>query len=351
MRVERAYYNAPGLPAQWFLTREEACAGGAAIAEAYAQSVDQDPYYDSHIIGWGLDAQNNCFMDNKRSVWSGGPEGYWIHTYHLWGLFQEQTRQTNSPACYTVKQIDRRGALPNICKSPGKGNPIFPLTGNKREDVDLRIRTGGKSLVLVYDSADAAPMTAGAIRPPAVKPPGAGALWSSTLHRRVVVQLPGKGALVGRGDGRTVHFAGNGSSDTFIADADTNDRLTRVEGVFRYYDASAKTLETFDDKGKLTSIHWATGESVTLGYSASANSLAPAAGYLTHALDTSGRTVTFAYQLPAGADPATGALLSSITDAQGQMLVLGYDSSRNLASLAWADGRTRQFHYENSSFP
>ena len=249
-------------------------------------------------------------------------------------------------ACVAVVDKNRTGNPPKSC---GVGNPIYPLTGTKREVVDTGISAGGMRVSLVYDSTAAAPMAAGGARPMVAKPAVIGSLWSSSLHRRVLVQAAGKGALVARGDGRTVSFSGGGAG-VFTAEADTSDRLFSVTGGYRYIDAAALTQESYDSSGKLTAIHWAGGASLALSYSTGAMPAAPAAGYLVQAQGSDGRSINLAYQLPSGADPVTGGLLSSITDNQGQVTSLAYDSAGNLASLTWADGKIRSFHYESTSF-
>jgi YD repeat-containing protein len=251
-------------------------------------------------------------------------------------------------ACVPVKDIDRTSSPPNCSANPPKGNPIYPLLGTKREDLDTGVAIGKLRLRLVYDNAAAAPMSAGGIRPAVAKPPVLGALWSSTLHRKVLIQANGKGALVARGDGRTVLFNGNGAG-IYTGEADVSDHLLSITGGYRYVDVAAQTQETYDAAGKLTAIHWASAASLTLSYSTGATAVAPEAGYLLQAQDSYGRTVAFTYQLPSGADPTTGGLLASITDAQGQATTLAYDATANLTGITWADGKSRAFHYEDAA--
>ncbi|WP_431096855.1 hypothetical protein [Polaromonas aquatica] len=250
--------------------------------------------------------------------------------------------------CVWTKNKDQtQAAAPQSCSA--RGNPIYPLLGTKREMVDAGLSASGVRLQFVYDSTAAAPMAAGGARPMVAKPAVVGALWSSNLHRKVLVQAAGLGALVARGDGRTVSLNGNGAG-VFTAEPDINDRLVIIAGGYRYIDAAAQTQESYDSSGKLTAIHWVGGGSATLTYSTAVTAVAPAAGYLVQVQDSYGRSTSFAYQLPSGADPVTGGLLSSITDAQGQSMNLAYDSAGNLASLTWPDGKSRSFHYESASF-
>ena len=251
--------------------------------------------------------------------------------------------------CVAVKDIDRTTSKsPQVCK----GNPIYPLQGTKREVVSTGIAAGRLPLTLTYDNAVAAPMSAGGARATVAKPLVLGALWSSTLHRKVFVQASGQGALVARGDGRTVNFDGNGAG-VFTAEADINDRLATVTGGYRYTDAAAQTQESYDSAGNLTAIQWADGETLSFTYStgATTTSIAPAAGYLISAQDSRGRSISLTYQLKPGDTAALSGRLSSVTDAQGQAMNLAYDSTGNLGTLTWADGKSRVFHYENTGFP
>ena len=250
--------------------------------------------------------------------------------------------------CVPVKDTIRTGE-PKQCI----GNPIYPLNGTKREEIDLGIQTGRARMKLVYDSSPAAPISASAERPDVVKPLVAGELWSSSMHRKVLLHADGKGALVARGDGHTESFTGNGAG-AYTADSNTQDRLVSVPGGYRYTDAAARSQESYDSAGKLLAIHWANGENLSLSYSTAATSatVAPAPDYLIQAQDGYGRATNFVYILTGASDPATGGLLSRILDAQGQTTVLAYDPvPKNLISITWPDGQARYFHYDLPQLP
>jgi YD repeat-containing protein len=253
-------------------------------------------------------------------------------------------------ACKPIVDVNRQAAAAN--NACGAGNPIYPLLGTKRESVDLRLALGGLNLRLTYDSSARAPVW---LDGRASADPNGGALgqlWFSSLHRRVLVQGAGQGALVARGDGHVVVFSGNGTG-VFTAEADNNDRLVTVSGGYRYIDAANQSEETYNSLGNLSTISWANGDSVVLTYSDATTppGVAPAPGYLIQAQDNRGRLIQFVYQLPAGAPPATGGRLASITDATGQAINLSYDAQSNLASITWADATARQFLYENPASP
>src|SRR5437868_4508832 len=218
--------------------------------------------------------------------------------------------------CARIQDIDRRKALPKICKSGatpggGVGNPIFPAVGVKREYVDTGLVVGALRLNLTYDSSAKAPLQAGSRPAQDAAPPARGAWWSSNLHRRVVVQGDKLGALVARGSGRTESFSGDGAG-TFRPEADGNDRLLSISGGYLYIDTEATAQETYDTGGNLTGIAWSSGHSITLTYSNDSTpmSTAPGTGYLMKVQDNRGRSIAFTYELPAGASLATGGRIS-----------------------------------------
>ena len=237
-------------------------------------------------------------------------------------------------------------------KNSCAGNPIYPAQGTKRELLDSGLRVGGLRLQFSYDSTRMAPMAAGGDRPNDATPRVLGALWASNLHRRVLVQASGKGALVARGDGYTFSFNGSGIG-TYIPEADTNDRLLSIGGGFLYIDAASSSQETYDTQGVLSAIAWSNGDSASFIYSTASTpvAIAPAAGYLIQVQDNKGRAIGLTYQLPAGAPAASGGRLASVTDAVGQVIQLGYDTAGNLASVTWPDTKVRNFIYDAAGLP
>jgi YD repeat-containing protein len=246
-------------------------------------------------------------------------------------------------ACILEQDIDRtKKSAGNACY----GNPIYPVTGVKRESIDTGLRIGPTGLRLTYDSGRAAPITpAGEIGPPPLDAPAFGALWFSNLHRRLEIGPNKRGARATRGDGRVVSFVGDGTG-VFTADADSNDRLLSITGGYRYIDAAERTEENFDANGVLQSVAYASGQSLTFSYSDSSTptTVAPAPGYLIQVLDTFGRTLGFRYG-------STG-VITQIIDVNGNSTSVSYDASgSNLTQLTWADTTSRSFVYELAAMP
>jgi len=284
---------------------------------------------------------------------------------------------------------------------PAKGNPIYPLRGVKREFIDTGVRVGELKLRLTYDTTSKSPMQDGAQLE--VGTGALGALWFSSLHRKLEAQAGGQSILAHRGDGRIASFASNGNGG-FTTPADGQDKLLPANGGYRYVNMVDGSQEIYDASGLLTSITWATGRSVNLTYStetwstvasegqsfsvtgtqtirfgadtrwlvlsvsgaaactnayfgldpapntakscqqlAVQPSTVPKGGLLLTAQDNDGRQIGFGYN-------SAGRLVQA-TDAAGQAIAIGYDAQDNLSSVAWPDGRSRTYVYENSAFP
>jgi len=260
-------------------------------------------------------------------------------------------QKATGDGCYQAETVDILGGTkPTPAAScTGFGNPIFPLTGSKKETVDTGLDVGGQALRLTYDSAR---QTAAAAASVAAKnygdAPSFGALWLSSLHRNFVISPAGFNIKVYRGDGTTVSFRYQGNA--YVTDADSADQLVAVSGGYRYTDAARNSMETYNSKGQLTSLTDAVGNTLSFAYSAGVSSAAPAAGYLVQVMDNAGRTLRFEYSLPSGGAAATDGRVSKVVNTVGRAVLVSYDTNGNLASLTWEDGKVRQFRYENASF-
>nr|WP_246867897.1 hypothetical protein [Rhizobacter sp. SG703] len=284
---------------------------------------------------------------------------------------------------------------------PSKGNPIYPLRGVKREFIDTGLRVGNLNLRLTYDTTNKSPMQDGAQLE--IEPGSLGALWFSSLHRKLEAQAGGQSVLADRGDGRIVSFAADGNGG-FTTPADGQDKLFSANGGYRYVNMVDGSQEIYGASGLLTSITLATGRSVSLTYStetwstvasegqsfsvtgtqtirygadtrwivlpvsgaatcsgayfgpdpapnigkscqqlAVQPSTVPKGGLLLTAQDNDGRQIGFGYN--------SAGRLVQVTDAAGQAIAIGYDAQDNLSSVAWPDGRSRTYVYENSALP
>ena len=250
--------------------------------------------------------------------------------------------------------IDRQHDKPQNSCQPSGGNPIFSLTGNKRQnEVLVRWTPNESPLSIVYDNRRKLPNgdPEGAFT--ATAAPSFGALWESGLHKRLFVQM-GQSSYdhvqVSRGSGTWVSFIRRVPSLPRVPDSDVRDRLLGVGTGWRYFDASAQSQESYDPTGAITAAAYARGGGLSYFYSDSSTPAAVAAvpGLLIKVQDTFGRALRFEYERPAG---ATTSRIARIIDPGNQAIQAGYDATGNLSTLTWPDGQVRRFTYEQSALP
>lgn len=226
---------------------------------------------------------------------------------------------------------------PATCSGVGRGNPVNAGSGNKFEPISV-YRGGTLDLALYYFSRSAN----GNLKPGEVF----GAFRSSSYHRRLAISLqtdvasPPLVVSVQRQDGQIVAFKLQAGSNSYLADADINLKLTRM------LDGAGNTAGW-----QLLS---ATGEV----------ELYQADGLLARLQDTKGRTQTIEYDplsRPALVRDDAGRQLTFTYDDKGRVVTLlqpdtlavkfGYDLVGNLSSITWPDGTTRQYLYEDARLP
>jgi len=244
---------------------------------------------------------------------------------------------------------DKPASGPQVCG----GNPIFPLTGTKRQKQALmQWSPGMPPLSLTFDNRRKLPNDDAAAGFAPTAPASFGGLWESSLHKKLVVQMGNhpyfREIQASRGAGVWASFPSYAGAD--LPDLDIQDRLAPMGDGWLYADAGAKAQEIYDGQGTLTAIRHAAGGGLTYGYSDSSTpvSIAPAAGLLIKVQDQYGRAVRFDYEQPA---VATTPRIVRVTDADGRIMLVGYDAVGNLSHLTWPDGKVRQFLYEQSALP
>lgn len=227
------------------------------------------------------------------------------------------------------------------------GNPIYPLTGAKKQDVNTGMMVGGQELVFTYDSTNRPPSNAG-LR-----------LWNTNFHKSlgIVAASDTWGIRVNRGLGRLWTAPAPGaalSNPCGTSTFDTADSLdSGAGGGYQYKDERQRVIESYNAAGKLSTLAIGTGEVISATYSDASTPIdvAPAPGYLLSLTDTVGRTLSFRYLLPIDADPSSGGMISGVTDVSGRSIALAYDALGNLSTLTWPDGHSRNFVYEAPDFP
>ena len=247
-----------------------------------------------------------------------------------------------------VKKKDRGSNSSNIC--PAYGWPISPLTGTKRLSETLGTWLG-QSVQVVYDTRRKLPSNDATMGYTSKSSPSFGGLWESSLHKKLVLQSGGRQVVQAmRGSNVWFSFVDDGAGH-FTAAPEVADRLEVVGTGWRYTDVGARSQETYDATGVLKTVAYANGTVLTYGYSDTTTpvAVAPAAGLLIQVQDQLGRRVQFQYEQPA--DIGQFPRILGITDPAGQAIGIGYDTAGNLARITWADGKVRQFVYENPALP
>ena len=260
--------------------------------------------------------------------------------------------------------LNQTGAPPSCGKSPGKGDPIYPLRGVERMQQDTGVAAGALRIELTYDSAALLPRTYINNVPAGVPTPGTsiqssgtgivGTTWKSSFQRGVVLPsvsnsstpAPVIPTTVERGARSIVFTSTNGAAPVPLASS--ADRLVGIAGGgYRYYDGQANTQETYDSNGRITAIDWVDGQHVGYTYSDASTpaAVAPGAGLVIGLSDQYGRSVALTYTQAAGHTGTNWALLSTLTDAAGRTVTLEYDSNYALTSITWPDGRQRGLVY------
>ena len=231
---------------------------------------------------------------------------------------------------------------------PSFGNPIFPLTGSKKETLNLGLELSGQSFSLIYDSTPKVPLPQALVdqkygEPDSLQSTAFGELWLSNFNKKLGFDLSRKIVRATRGNGEVVNFTSL-DSIVFLPQLDTKDQLTAVGEGYLYLDAENLTQEIFNPDGQLVRATRASGESWTYQYSDASTpaSTAPGVGYLLSIQDNFGRSLNLKYALDGK--------VSSITDPAGQLVQFTY-TGNNLTKLTWPNAKFKQFLYENPTFP
>jgi YD repeat-containing protein len=226
--------------------------------------------------------------------------------------------------------------------NPSFGNPIYPLTGVKKEFVDTGVALGGVKLALIYDTTPKMAANQADTRMGLSALPAFGALWASSLHRTLsVLNTPShpKSALLARGDGKVLNFTGDDSGG-FAPNADGT-TLSQIEDGYRVSDPASGDQERYNSFGALVRLSRGNGMVLDFAYNGAHHG-----AQLTQVTASDGRSVKFAYT-----QFGNTSLVTEITDPGGGSIKPGYDAKLNLVSLTWQDGETAKYLYEKTALP
>jgi len=177
-----------------------------------------------------------------------------------------------------------------------------------------------------------------------------GANWRDSFDRSIELSdSPLTTISTLRPDGRQDTFTK--ANGIWTSDADVSDKLTEQDDAngnligFILFVAGSRQFEDYSATGALQSISDESGLTETFIYTdgsqKSVSGSALAAGLLWTVTDPYGRTLAFSY---------SGLSIVAVTQPDGGVLSYGYDSSGNLASVKYPDGKQRQYLYDEAAY-
>lgn len=204
------------------------------------------------------------------------------------------------------------------CPAGKDPKPCHPSTGDKsRREVDFEF--GGEAFARHYHSLK----QTGTI--PAFAPG-----WTHTFSDRV---LDGGTTLMRiiRGDGNVEYFGHLGNNE-YVSTQTTRKKLVKLgDNTYRIHDETGKVLH-FNTAGRLVRQERSTTglHAIDFGYDGQK---------LAQAIDQAGRKLTFVY---------AGERLARIELPDGSAVDYSYDASANFERATYADGTSKQYHYNES---
>jgi YD repeat-containing protein len=329
----------------------EHCAGYYDVLQSdwFVDSGFDIPYehnrrFDVHLVSpHDPPAEDFCERDTNEAHewcvrWVHCPDGY------------QSALSYGIKACYRVggKPLDpdkNLGPCPaSTGGSPKTANPINIGVGNKYlPQVDVPETSGGLKFERSYNSMNAAPNTT------------MGAGWQHDWDLRLnVVPIGGVGNLFSgtasarRADGRLLVFRKLTSAGTWSPDPDVTDRLLELTtggslSGYQLIDGTHDRIETYDLSGLLTSIEdRRSARTFTFAYDTSAR--------LTVVTDRNDRSLHIDYDNSNRVAAVWGPEVIYGAGA-GPTVTYAYSGSGRLDSATWRGGPTRNYWYENASFP
>ncbi len=240
--------------------------------------------------------------------------------------------------------------------NPSLGNPIFPLTGAKRQSLPLISGVGDEALTATYDTREYLPRTGSTEGWMEAPPPSFGALWHGSMHKRLVFQS--LGALNGDVSNTIAAYRGAGVWQTFnrvtstqyALVRDPSVKLTLASGEWLLLDPHKGTIDVFDTSGVLLRTASRSGALLTYQYSAGViPGIAPQGGLLLEVADAFDRKINFTYVV----SPVSGAppVIATAKGPDGRITSFGYDASGNLQTVTWPDAKIRTHLYQRQDLP
>ena len=201
------------------------------------------------------------------------------------------------------------------------GNPIFPGSGNKRQEEIDYVGTGITPLNFsrIYNSASQF-----------------GSTWKTNFSRSVSYSIAAgiQVATINRPDG-SYSYTANGL--TWVPDADTNYKLAGGPGGFTVYTPEGDS-ENYDATDQLSSVYNLNGTALKYALTYSSD----AAHLLTTVSDAFGHSLNLTYDAQNR--------LATMTDPSGGLYQYGYDANNNLTSVTYPDTKVRTYVYDEAAY-
>lgn len=321
-----------------------ACLGIKNIYQYRAGDDCPNPPLQSWQLKTGFGISKNCTVLGRGIVYNPRTQDCGCERDKVW------VPEQNS--CVDVKLVEETKR--KIATCPAVGNPVSPLSGVKTERVDLGSRFGWPELTLAYNSTSKVPTnSAGIDHLQEYSRPSFGPLWFSGVHRLLYVANYNQFTWSARGDGSVASF--DRENNTTIPKNYTNDRVQYNYGTSNYYDAKARSIEVHRANLDVQRLKYVGGRGLTYVSSdtSTPEAVAPHSYYPIRIQDEHGRTVDFKYVLPEGGLMDRDGLVTEMQfdGANGPKIQFQYDTARNLTSIHWPDGTSRQFLYERTDLP
>lgn len=271
------------------------------------------------------------------------PEG------HLW--VPERKR------CFPVVTIDLSQA-PKSCKAnPPAGNPIYPLTGVKRQSETLDFGMGWLAFTLTYNNEQQQAVTdSSVVLANESQLESFGGAWHSNFHRFLLLgptttgyqeHTDRWGIRAFRGNGSVVSFEANRPYAGYrVAGGESRDSLVQTTEGFIYRDQASGVIERYDRTGRLLEMVRRTGESIRLAYHSPAPQSDVATspfGNLSSITDSFGRSLRIEYQ-PVGGRYLISSVWHVVSGLESLALRAVYSNAR-LDAIIMADASSRSYLY------
>lgn len=295
---------------------------------------------------WGIGHQQGPWMSNAETK---GCIGAVITVYYNTGKICPAGQLpfykfAQGFQCQDLSAGKNEGQVCPVCNQ--SGNPIKHGTGRKIQVEDV-FATPTLSLTLTYNSllTFSLPDNKYAF----------GKAWSFN-YGMLLWQLNSGRIVALRADGKFNHFTPPSEGNSYSADADVADSLSKIVDMngtlvgWQYTDAQTLAVESYNSKGQLISIAAQNGQVTQLSYSVAdtPKTIAPRADLLISVTDPFGRVMSFTY----GANE----MINSVKDPAGNIFKFAYDGpsgptikgvgvARNLTSLSFPDGARRIYYY------